>query len=161
MSDTLLPGSAFGEGEIMADFEYGPVEILVVGFEGERPDEPTFDAIADLVEAGDIRLLDAVIISRHQNGSVEAVEFEDLGDEVEITDLELEASGLVGEDDYPALAGVIPPGTSAAVLAVELVWAKRLASRFAESGGVMLHAERIPAPVVNAVLAEASAQGSA
>jgi hypothetical protein len=142
----------------MADFEYGPVEILVVGFEGERPDAATFDAIADLVEAGDIRLLDAVILSRNDEGTLDAIEFEDLGDEVDITEITLEASGLVGEDDYADLADVIPPGTSAALLAVELVWAKRLASRFAESGGVMLHAERIPAPVVNAVLAEASAQ---
>lgn len=145
----------------MADFEYGPVEILVVGFEGERPDAPTFDAIADLVEAGDIRLLDAVILSRDAEGNLDAIEFEDLGDEVDITEIELEASGLVGEDDYADLGGVIPPGTSAAILAVELVWAKRLASRFAESGGVMLHAERIPAPVVNAVLSEASEQASA
>ncbi|MDR5701090.1 DUF6325 family protein [Agromyces aerolatus] len=145
----------------MADFEYGPVEILVVGFEGERPDAPTFDAIADLVEAGDIRLLDAVIISRDADGNLDAIEFEDLGDEVDVTEIELEASGLVGEDDYADLGQVIPPGTSAAILAVELVWAKHLASRFAESGGVMLHAERIPAPVVNAVLAEASAEESA
>lgn len=142
----------------MADFEYGPVEILVVGFEGERPDPATLDAIADLVEAGDIRLLDAVFVSRDEAGNLEAVEVEDLGDEVDITEIELEASGLVGEDDYADLAEVIPPGTSAALLAVELVWAKRLASRFAESGGVMLHAERIPAPVVNAVLAEATDQ---
>lgn len=140
----------------MADFEYGPVEILVVGFEGERPDAATFDAIADLVEAGDIRLLDAVIVSRDADGNLDAVEFEDLGDEVDITEIQLEASGLVGEEDYADLAEVIPPGTSAALLAVELVWAKKLASRFAESGGVMLHAERIPAPVVNAVLAQAS-----
>ena len=35
------------------------------------------------------------------------------------------------------------------------VWAKRLASRFAQSGGIVLSAERIPATVVNAVLEEA------
>lgn len=142
----------------MADFEYGPVEILVVAFEGERPDAATFEAIAELVEAGDIRLLDAVIMSRDDEGNLDAIEFEDLGDEMDITEIQLEASGLVGQDDYADLSGVIPPGMSAAVLAVELVWAKRLASRFAESGGVMLHAERIPAPVVNAVLAAATEQ---
>jgi hypothetical protein len=145
----------------MAEFEYGPVEILVVAFEGERPDAATFEAIAELVEAGDIRLLDAVIVARDDEGNLDAIEFEDLGDEIDITEIQLEASGLVGQDDYAQLAQVIPPGMSAALLAVELVWAKRLASRFAESGGVMLHSERIPAPVVNAVLAEASEQAPA
>jgi hypothetical protein len=41
------------------------------------------------------------------------------------------------------------------LLAIELLWAKNLASKFAASGGIVLQTERIPAPVVNAVLAEA------
>lgn len=139
----------------MPDFEYGPVEILVVGFPGERPDAATFEAIGDLVEAGDIRLLDALIVSRSENGDLDIVEIEDLGDEIDVTEIELEANGLVGEEDVNDLGGAIPPGTSGALLAVELVWAKKLASRFAESGGVLLQSERIPAPVVNAIMAEA------
>jgi len=140
----------------MPDFEYGPVEILVVGFPGERPDAATFEAIGDLVEAGDIRLLDAVIVSKSEAGDLDIVEIEDLGDEIDVTEIELEANGLVGEEDANDLSDAIPPGTSAALLAIELVWAKRLASRFAESGGVLLQSERIPAPVVNAIIAEAS-----
>jgi len=140
----------------MPEFEYGPVEILVVGFPGERPDAATFEAIGDLVEAGDIRLLDAVVVSRSENGDLDIVEIEDLGDEIDVTEIELEANGLVGEEDVNDLGGAIPPGTSGAMLAIELVWAKRLASRFAESGGVLLQSERIPAPVVNAIIAEAS-----
>jgi len=140
----------------MPDFEYGPVEILVVGFPGERPDAATFEAIGDLVEAGDIRLLDAVIVSKSEAGDLDIVEIEDLGDEIDVTEIELEANGLVGEEDANDLSDAIPPGTSAALLAIELVWAKRLASRFAESGGVLLQSERIPAPIVNAIIAEAS-----
>ncbi|WP_394553498.1 DUF6325 family protein [Agromyces sp. MMS24-JH15] len=139
----------------MTEFEYGPVEILVVGFEGRVPDAGTLEAIAELVEAGDIRLLDAVFVSRDEAGNIEATEIEDFGDEIQIVDITLEASGLVGHDDLTDLAEVVPPGSSAALLAIELVWAKNLASRFAESGGVLLQSERIPAPIVNAVLAEA------
>ena len=139
----------------MPDFEYGPVEILVVGFPGERPDAATFEAIGDLVEAGDIRLLDALVVSKSEAGDLDIVEIEDLGDEIDVTEIELEANGLVGEEDANDLSDVIPPGSSAALLAIELVWAKKLASRFAESGGVLLQSERIPAPVVNAIMAEA------
>lgn len=139
----------------MANFEYGPVDLYVIGFEGDRLDAGTFAAIAELVDAGHIRVLDAIIVSRHEDGTVELREFEDLGDEYDLTQVTFEAGGLVGEEDVDELAQVIPAGTSGAVLAVELVWAKQLASRFAAAGGVVLQTERIPAPVVNAVLAEA------
>ncbi|WP_350348496.1 DUF6325 family protein [Agromyces sp. G08B096] len=142
----------------MADFEYGPVELFLVGFEGDRLDPGTVEALADLVEAGDIRLIDLVIVSREPDGRVQLVEVDDLGDEIDVTALSLDASGLVGEEDVAELAGAIPPGTSAALLAIELVWAKQLASRFNRAGGVVLHSERIPAPVVNAVLAEAEGE---
>ncbi|MRG59116.1 hypothetical protein GE115_04425 [Agromyces sp. CFH 90414] len=142
----------------MADFEYGPVELYLVGFEGDRIDPGTIEALAELVDAGDIRLIDLLIVSRAENGDLEVTEVEDLGDEIDVTELSLEASGIVGEEDLAEFAESIPPGTSAAVLAVELVWAKKLASRFNQSGGVVLQTERIPAPVVNAVLAEAEGE---
>ena len=137
----------------MAEFEYGPVDLYVIGFEGDRLDVATFEAIAELVEAGDVRVLDAIIVSRLEDGSIEVREFEDLGDEFDVTDVTFEASGLVGDEDIDELGAVIPPGTSGAVLAIELLWAKKLASRFAQSGGVVLQTERIPAHIVNTVLA--------
>jgi Family of unknown function (DUF6325) len=139
----------------MADFEYGPVELYLVGFEGDRPDEGTLDAIRDLVEAGEIRLIDLLVISREEDGSVLITEFDEVRDEYGFGDIELAAIGLVAEEDAQELAAGIPPGMSGALLAIELLWAKSLASRFAESGGIVLQTERIPAPVVNAVLAEA------
>lgn len=104
--------------------------------------------LAALVAGGEIRLLDLLVVSRGVDGDLSSVEIEDLG----LGELELEASGIVGDDDLAELGEVIAPGTSAALLAIELVWAKRLASRFAESGGVVLRSDRIPADVVNTVL---------
>ncbi|MDQ0893896.1 DUF6325 family protein [Agromyces ramosus] len=142
----------------MADFEYGPVELYLVGFAGDRPDDSTLEAIGELIEGGEIRLLDLLVISRAEDGEVTVTEFADVSDEYGFGTVELEAVGLVADDDAQELAQGIPPGTSGALLAVELLWAKRLASKFAASGGVVLHTERIPAPVVNAVLAEAEVE---
>ena len=139
----------------MADFEYGPVELYLVGFEGDHPDEGTLEAIRDLVEGGTIRLIDFLVISREEDGSVLITDFEEVSDEYGFGDVELAAIGLVAEEDAQELAAGIAPGTSGALLAIELLWAKDLASRFAASGGIVLQTERIPAPVVNAVLAEA------
>ena len=139
----------------MADFEYGPVELYLVGFEGDRPDDGTLAAIAELIEGGEIRLIDLLVISRAEDGTVSFTDWEDVSEEYGFGDVALEVVGLVADEDVQELAQGIPPGMSGALLAIELLWAKRLASKFAASGGVVLRTERIPAPVVNAVLAEA------
>ncbi|GAA1827808.1 DUF6325 family protein [Agromyces salentinus] len=136
----------------MADFEYGPVDLYLIGFEGDRPDGRTLEAIADLVESGEIRLLDFLLVSRSED-EVTIIEFEDFGGQIEF-DVEVLEAGLVGDEDVDELAERIPVGSSAALIAIELVWAKKLASRFAESGAELLQVERIPAPVVNEILAE-------
>ncbi|HZW41250.1 MAG TPA: DUF6325 family protein [Agromyces sp.] len=139
----------------MADFEYGPVELYLVGFEGDRPDDGTLAAIAELIEGGEIRLIDLLVISRAEDGTVSFTDWEDVSEEYGFGDVALEVVGLVADEDVQELAQGIPPGMSGALLAIELLWAKQLASKFAASGGVVLRTERIPAPVVNAVLAEA------
>lgn len=139
----------------MAEFEYGPVDLYLVGFEGDRPDAGSLEAIRELIEGGEIRLLDFLVISKADDGAVSITEFADVSEEYGFGTVELEAIGLVADEDATALAEGIRPGTSGALLAIELVWAKRLASRFATAGGIVLQTERIPAPVVNAALAEA------
>lgn len=140
----------------MAEFEYGPVDIYLVGFPGARPDDGTLAALGDLMASDEVRLLDLLIVSRGDDGEVTVREFEEFRDEYGLTVVELEASGILGDEDVDELGGSIPPGTSGALLALELVFAKRLASSFAASGGEVLQVERIPAQVVNEVLAAAS-----
>ncbi|GAA3141181.1 hypothetical protein GCM10020255_017810 [Rhodococcus baikonurensis] len=55
-------------------------------------------------------------------------------------------------DDITELAAAIPAGASALLVALELVYQRELAARTAESGAVLLGYERIPAPVVNALM---------
>ncbi|MFP3466641.1 DUF6325 family protein [Leifsonia sp. SIMBA_070] len=135
----------------MAEFEYGPAEFIVAGFDTDRPSSGVVQAILDLVESGTVRLLDLVFVERHDDGGVDIIELEEIGDEIGLTDITLEASGLAGDEDVQQIADLLEPGTTGAILVIEHVWAKDLASKFFQSGGVVLHSERIPAPVVNAV----------
>lgn len=139
----------------MAEFEYGPAELMVAQFDTDRPSPGVVQAILDLVESGTVRLLDLVFVERHPDGSVDIIELEQIGDEIGLTDVSLEASGIAGDEDVAQIAELLEPGSTGAVLVIEHLWAKTLASRFFESGGVVVHSERIPAPVVNAVAAEA------
>ena len=139
----------------MAEFEYGPAEFMVAQFDTDRPSAGVVQAILDLVASGTVRLLDLVFVERHSDGSVDIVELEQIGDEIGLADVSLDASGIAGDEDVQEIAELLEPGSTGAVLVIEHLWAKTLASRFFESGGVVLHSERIPAPVLNAVAAEA------
>lgn len=131
----------------MAEFRYGPVELYLVGFEGESPDAGTMDALAELLEGGLMRLLDLVIVSKSEDGDVDIVELEDGA-----FSLELHEAGIAGEEDILELAELVPPGGSALLAALELVYARKLAESVASAGAVVLSAERIPAPIVNAIM---------
>jgi hypothetical protein len=64
----------------------------------------------------------------------------------------LDTVGLVGQEDIAELAPAITVGGSALLTAVELVYQRTLAARIAEAGATQLAYERIPAPVVNALM---------
>jgi hypothetical protein len=137
----------------MPEFTYGPVELMLVGFEGERPGPEIVDAFRDVVDAGTVRLLDLLFVTRSPEGLITVLELEDAGDAIGLEEFALEATGLASFDDIQELADEIPPGSSAALLVIELTWAKHLASKLAAGRGMVLSTERIPAPVVNQVLA--------
>ena len=139
-------------------FDYGPVEFLLLAFESDAPPRSVVEAVEDLIEAGTIRLLDLVVVSRSPSGEVTAVDVEDVSEEYGFGSIELEATGLAPDEDIQELGADLAPGTSAVLLVVEHRWAKTLAERVASSGGYLIHSERIPAPIVNEQLAALGAR---
>ena len=136
----------------MNDFRFGPAEFYLVGFEGERPDPATFRALTDLIDSGVVRLLDFVVLSKSASGEVEIVELDDDDGDLGLDDFQPIAAGLAGEKDVEALAAALDPGQSAAVVVLELTFARALAQSLAAAGGQVLRSERVPAPVVNAMM---------
>lgn len=136
----------------MNDFRFGPAEFYLVGFEGERPDPATFGALNDLIESGVVRLLDFVVLTKSAAGEVEILELDSDDGALGLGDFEPIAAGLAGDEDVEALGSAIPPGQSAAIVVLELVYARTLAQKLAAAGGQVLRSERVPAPVVNAMM---------
>lgn len=141
----------------MAEFEFGPVEFYLIGFSGDRPGPAVLDAIVDLVRADTLRLLDLLFVARSQDNEVRVLELESVADDYGLGDLQVSEPGLAGEEDINELADAIPPGTSAAVLVVEHLWARSFAETLYNAGGLVLRTQFIPAPVVNALVGAMSA----
>ncbi|QDZ16054.1 DUF6325 family protein [Humibacter ginsenosidimutans] len=142
----------------MSELEYGPVEFVLVGFSGEAPDPGVVDAVRELVADGAVRIIDAILLTRNLDGDIETIEIEDASAAYGLEEADLDLSGLAADEDIEYFAESLEPGTSAELLVVELLWAKKLASRLAASGGAVLASERIPAPIVNEVVALARAE---
>jgi uncharacterized membrane protein len=134
---------------LMAKFTYGPVEIYLIGFDGERPGQDVVNAILNLVESHTVRLLDLLFVSRPEHGELTVVELDEITDGYGLAGLEIEQLGLAGEQDVEDLADEIEPGTAAAVLVVEHLWAREFARALYAAGGRVLQTQQIPAPVVN------------
>jgi hypothetical protein len=137
----------------MPDFTYGPVDLIATAFEDDLPDPSVLAVLADLVDAGQVRVLDLLIVRRDADGGLS---FDDLDltapAYLDAASIDLLAQGLIANDDAAALVEDLAPEESATVVALELTWATRLASQLAQVGGVTLETVRVRAPVVNAVL---------
>ena len=138
----------------MAEFTYGPVDLVAAALEGDRIAPDVLAALAELVDSGQVRVLDMLLVHRDQQGGLryDDLDTADSAADAGLADIEQLAPGLVTQEDAASLVPDLAPGATAVVVALELSWATTLASRLAASGGVVLETVRIPAPVVNAVM---------
>jgi hypothetical protein len=132
--------------------EIGPVDYLIVGFPGNEFRGEIAPALADLVDAGTIRIIDVAFVGKDADGSTLAFELSELAPDVQAAfdKLGVEVSGLFNEDDLQDAADALEPNSSAALLVWENVWARTAAQAIRDAGGVMLAFERLPHEVVQA-----------
>jgi uncharacterized membrane protein len=129
----------------------GPIEIIVVGFPENQFTGEIVPALTDLVEAGIVRIVDLVFITKDDDGTVAALELNELDSSISdaYVTLVAELDSLIGEEDIEDFGEQLEPGSSIALLVVEHVWAKGFADAVASSGGVLLDSIRIPRDVID------------
>ncbi len=140
--------------------ELGPVDYLVVEFPAGASNftgEMTEELLA-LVNAGTIRLIDVLILAKNEDGSVDAIELEDLDDLGELQTLEAELAQMLAEEDVEHLAAAMDPGSVAGVLIWENLWAAPFASAARRAGGQLIANGRIP---IQAIIAAVEADEAA
>jgi hypothetical protein len=133
--------------------EMGPVDWVVLGWMGTRPDGGEIaPLIIDLVDRGIIRVLDIAFVAKEQDGSVVALELDNLGADSPFAVFEGASSGLMDEADLQDAADALEPGDSAAILVYENRWAAPLAIALRKSGGQLLADGRIEIQALIAAL---------
>ena len=136
--------------------ELGPVDYLVVEFpagESNFTGEMVKELLA-LVDAGTIRVIDVVILTKDADGSVDAMELSDVDELGPLQALEADLAELLAAEDAAHLAAAMEPGSTAGVLIWENLWAAPFASAARRSGGQLIADGRIP---IQAIIASIEA----
>lgn len=133
---------------------HGPVDFVLIEFPADQLTGEAGPALLDLVERGLIRIFDLTVISKAEDGSVEALELTDplTGGGGGFEYFVGAQSGLIGDDDIREAAEAMTPGTVAALIIYENTWAAPFVGAVRNSGGELIASARIPAPDVMAAL---------
>ena len=136
--------------------QLGPVDYLVVefpagasNFTGEMAKE-----LVALVDAGTIRVIDVLILTKNEDGTIEAMELSDIDELGELQAVEAQLAELLAAEDVEHLAAAIDPGSTAGVLIWENLWAAPFAAAARRSGGQLIANGRIP---IQAIIASIEA----
>ena len=137
----------------------GPVDYVVVefpagasNFTGEMADE-----LLKLVDSGIIRVIDVLILTKDEDGTIDAMELSDVPELGELRALEAQLAELLAAEDVEHLAAAMEPGSTAGVLIWENLWAAPFASAARHSGGQLIANGRIP---IQAIIASIEADSA-
>jgi hypothetical protein len=156
MATTPTELTRASEEELASLDQLGPVDYVVVefpagasNFTGEMAKE-----LLALVDAGTIRVIDVLILTKNEDGAVDAMELSDIENLGPLQKVEAELAELLTADDVVHLAAAMDPGSTAGVLIWENLWAAPFASAARRSGGQLIANGRIP---IQAIIASIEA----
>ena len=141
----------------------GPLEYLMVAFEGNRFSGEILSALRDAQGKGIIRVIDLLVIKKDEQGNVMALELSDLSEE-EARPFSFLAGGLLSifePDDVEITASEMPNNSAAGLLLVEDTWAIPLKKAMLNAGAVARTGGMVAPEVVQAIEAEIEAEAAA
>jgi hypothetical protein len=139
--------------------DYGPVDVLVVAAGEPKFDGSVLTELEKLARAGTIRLLDAMVLLKSEEGIRTSLDIEDLPAESRsaLGLIETGTRGLFDAADADTLFEGMVPGSAVVALAIEHAWARTLIKSLKDAGTEVAINYRIPAVVVNDAIAALAA----
>jgi hypothetical protein len=122
----------------MTTADLGPAELITLVFPGERANPGVAQVLAEIAIGRDIRVLDLVFVTRTAGDLVRVIGARENLEDIGLGALQINASEVISEDDLGAVRDWLRPGTSAAVIAYEHSWARRLAWAVRDAGGMVM-----------------------
>ena len=136
----------------------GPIDFIALEFPGNRFRGEILPELFELVDKGVIRIIDLVIIMKDQ-GQVVVRELRELDSaHVAMFDpLQVDVSQMITRGDIDAIAELLADNSTAGLMLIENLWAKKTQQAMLDANGRLVMFERIPHDVVEEALADIAA----
>ncbi|MCL4264980.1 MAG: hypothetical protein KJ069_17300 [Anaerolineae bacterium] len=135
--------------------KHGPVDVVVLALGEPRFDGSILTELERQAATGTIRVLDAMVLFKQEDGQCWRVDLEDLSPDqkAKVGFIETGTRGLFDSDDADTLYEGMVPDSAVIALAIEHTWAVALVNAMADSGVEMALNFRVPAPIVDEAFA--------
>jgi hypothetical protein len=123
----------------------GPIDFIIVGFEGNKFDGSILKALGDAIDKGIIKLIALGLVVKDKDGKVTKVAVDEAGEAVvaEFAAKYKPEKSDLDADDITEVSDLLNENTAAGILAVEHVWAIPLKQAIIDAGGVLIADGRI------------------
>jgi len=143
----------------------GPVDFVIIEFPAGESNftGEVIDEVVKLIDAGIIRLIDAMVLVKDRDGEIEALELSDLEGLGALEAIAGELADFLAADDVQHLAAAMELGSVAGVLVYENLWAAPFAAAARRAGGQLIADGRIRSQAIAAAIeadAELERQGA-
>jgi hypothetical protein len=132
----------------------GPVDVIIIGFPGNKFTGRIAPALMDLVKSGTIRVIDLLFVMKDAGGAVTTLAVTDLDPDTgpSFMSIDVAQPGALGSEDAEEISDDLPLNSSALLVAFENTWAAEFVEACRAADAVVIDQIRIPADVVDAVL---------
>ena len=147
----------------MSEENVVPLDYAVIDFRGNKFNGEIAPEIYRLASEGLIEVIDIVFISKDKDGQYTSFELNDLSSEEyeQFVPLAEHWESMLTAEDVATLAESVPADCSALVLLWKNIWTEKFRRAVKNSNGEILVHERVPADVLNEVMAEIKAASPA
>jgi hypothetical protein len=132
----------------------GPVDFVLIEFQGNRLTGRAAEALLDLVDRGIVSVYDVMVIGKDVSGTPYRTEMSrtnaaELGSFIELA---WARSGLLTDEDAAEAAAAMEPGTLAVLIVYENTWAIPFIAAAWASGGQLIASARLATPDITDAL---------
>jgi len=135
---------------------HGPIDFIVLSFDGNKFKGEVLDSLIELVENETIRIVDLLVVLKDEQGGLTAVEIEQHAPEISdfFASLDFETNGMITAEDVEIIGTDLENNSTAAMILFENVWAVKFKETILNADGQLLVQERIPPEDIANALAE-------
>jgi len=122
----------------------GPIDYIIIGFDGNKFDGSILNALTDAIDSGVIALVSLAMVVKDDKGVVTELALADIGEEiVAVANKYKVDDSKVTPEDIQEVGELLENNTAAGMLFVEQLWAKPLKKALIDANGLLIAEGRI------------------